>query len=98
MEFPRILYKYQAVSTHSVGNLASREVWFSRPASFNDPFDCAVQVVRAPISDGEFEEWFQSTRDACPSTELLAQFDARFAKLGSKDPAFRGEYPGGYSK
>jgi hypothetical protein len=44
MEHPEIthLYKYRAYNTHSLCILINRKVWFAKPGSFNDPFDCKI--------------------------------------------------------
>jgi len=39
---PAKLYKYQPCTDYSFGNLARRSVWFSKPETFNDPFDCDI--------------------------------------------------------
>lgn len=45
---PERLYKYQPFTTLSLANLKSRSIWFSRPTSFNDPFDCSISVLTQP--------------------------------------------------
>ena len=39
---PPLLYKYQPLTPNVKGNLAQRQLWFSMPENFNDPFDCAI--------------------------------------------------------
>lgn len=39
---PPRLFKYQRYDDQSLDNLEKRQVWFSSPANFNDPFDCGV--------------------------------------------------------
>ena len=60
------LYKYLPISTRSLGILTSGKIWYSKPAKFNDPFDCGldlsetmkieekIQVLRARM---QREEW-----------------------------------------
>lgn len=50
---PERLYKYQPVTAQTLQNLKRCTLWFSPPASFNDPFDCALKVVRAENIDFE---------------------------------------------
>lgn len=38
----KILYKYVAYNTYSLSILINRKVWFAKPDSFNDPFDCTI--------------------------------------------------------
>ena len=36
------LYKYRAYNAHSLSILINRKVWFAKPDSLNDPFDCKI--------------------------------------------------------
>jgi len=51
MSTPSHLYKYQRVSQYSLQSLADRTVWLSSPASFNDPFDCAINLDRNKLKE-----------------------------------------------
>ena len=55
---PPILFKYQAFTPDALSNLTSRQIWFSRPARFNDPFDCAIRVDRGPIADSDYQHLY----------------------------------------
>lgn len=46
MKHPEIksLYKYHGFNVNSMKCLIDEVVWFSRPASFNDPFDCGIYI------------------------------------------------------
>jgi hypothetical protein len=48
---PTRLYKFQPFTTLSLSNLKSRAIWFSRPTSFNDPFDCSTSTWTQPIGE-----------------------------------------------
>jgi hypothetical protein len=50
---PKLLYKYQPVTARSLENLKLKELWFSAPAAFNDPFDCALDVRFKQIDDDD---------------------------------------------
>jgi hypothetical protein len=56
---PKYLYKYQSFTVESITNLKNRQLWFSKPSSFNDPYDCAIRPD-ANISDKEYELIFLS--------------------------------------
>jgi hypothetical protein len=45
------LYKYQRVTQYSLQSLADQTVWLSSPASFNDPFDCAINLDRKKLAE-----------------------------------------------
>ena len=57
-KLPDRLYKYQPFTTQSLANLKRRQIWFSKPAAFNDPFDCAIDVVQPKLSDEDLRKWF----------------------------------------
>lgn len=38
------LYKYLPISTQSLSILTSGKIWYSKPAKFNDPFDCGLDL------------------------------------------------------
>lgn len=46
---PPKLYKYQAPSDRAFENLESATLWFADPTTFNDPFDCALDVMGLDI-------------------------------------------------
>lgn len=51
MRIPPFLYKYQSVTEYSLKSLAEGTVWMSSPASFNDPFDCAINLDRTKLKE-----------------------------------------------
>lgn len=51
MNTPSHLYKYQRVTPYSLQSLADETVWLSSPASFNDPFDCAINLDRKKMAE-----------------------------------------------
>ena len=46
MEYPKVthLYKYYAYNEYSLSVLINKEIWVSKPESFNDPFDCRIDL------------------------------------------------------
>lgn len=44
MKYPKIshLYKYRAYNARSLSIIENRKIWFAKPDSFNDPFDCKI--------------------------------------------------------
>lgn len=86
MQLPPVLYKYQAFTPASVGNLTTRQIWFSRPMCFNDPFDCAIRADRGAISDSDFARLYQEARSRYDDP---ASFDAQYSSPGANDPTFR---------
>ena len=50
MKVPTRLYKYRSASLQDITNLSAGKVWFSRPTRFNDPFDCAYDILIPELS------------------------------------------------
>lgn len=46
---PQLLYKYRSLDGDALGrvraSIITKQIWLSRPADFNDPFDCAPVVM-----------------------------------------------------
>ncbi|MBN1460109.1 MAG: DUF2971 domain-containing protein [Armatimonadetes bacterium] len=61
---PRFLYKYQSLDDHAhcLENLQRRQLFFQHPGEFDDPYDCAIQVVRAP-TDADIEQLLDLYKD-----------------------------------
>lgn len=52
------LYKYLPVSTRTLGIIDTRKIWYAKPAGFNDPFDCGLDLC----DDMKIEEKIQVLR------------------------------------
>lgn len=46
MNAPDSLYRYQALTAHSLASVINKTIWLAKPSSFNDPFDCAITLDR----------------------------------------------------
>jgi Protein of unknown function (DUF2971) len=55
-EIPARLYKYYRFNGQSLANLKKQTVYFAPPASFNDPYDCAIYPRIGVPSDVECEQ------------------------------------------
>lgn len=86
MPIPPILFKYQAFTPDALSNLTSRQIWFSRPARFNDPFDCAIRVDRGPIPDADCQRLFDHLREESGDSPA---FDKHYSPSASRNPRFR---------
>lgn len=86
MTIPPILFKYQAFTPDALSNLTSRQIWFSRPAIFNDPFDCAIRVDRGSIPDSDYQRLYELYRQEGGNP---AASEARYSPSASKKPEFR---------
>lgn len=63
---PERIYKYQPGSVGAITNLAAGRIWFSDPMRFNDPFDCAIDLI-----DKEIQAGFERS-DTADCIEVLA--------------------------
>ncbi len=49
---PKYIYRYQPPTIYALSNLSEAKLWFSDPASFNDPFDCLSDSIIASCEAG----------------------------------------------
>lgn len=69
-QLPSRLYKYQRFDAQTLANLKQASIWFSAPAQFNDPFDCALPVVNTDkLSDADFQQALDYVRQERPGLE-----------------------------
>jgi hypothetical protein len=45
MNVPTQLYKYRPVNEFTKDIVCNSRVWFAKPATLNDPFDCQINVT-----------------------------------------------------
>jgi len=83
---PRRLYKYQAVTARTLENLKLRTLWFSAPSCFNDPFDCALQVAHADLSEADLDRALAYVRSHAP---LAPSLEAQLTTSGRPSSTFR---------
>jgi len=67
---PRTLYKYQPITLHTLENLKAGSIWFSSPSAFNDPFDCAFQVIAPDLPQKDTERAIAWVRSHLPPEQL----------------------------
>jgi hypothetical protein len=81
---PKTLYKYQAITLETLENQKTRSIWFSSPSAFNDPFDCALQVISPDLSQMDTERALAWARLHVP-----AQYQAQIADQLQPSEEFR---------
>jgi len=96
MEYPQIkkLYKYYAYNEHSLKVLSNRQIWLADPRSFNDPFDCALNIKRTLSDDDCLRIFEENVREALSSPDLDNTGRLECKKLLErikKDKSFRDE-------
>lgn len=70
MSTPSHLYKYRSVTQYSLQSLADKKVWLSTPASFNDPFDCAINLDRSKLAESVAHAVETATQNAVVEESL----------------------------
>lgn len=69
---PRTLYKYRAFSTNTLRMLSEAEIYFAKPSTFNDPFDCNPSV-RCDVAPGDVERlWKHIALRTRPKVKAVA--------------------------
>ena len=76
---PSHLFKYQAVSARSLENLKARTLYFSTPSAFNDPFDCALELVMKDLDDDDLDRAYAHLRSRA---DLDPQLEAELTTDG----------------
>ncbi|ANB67870.1 hypothetical protein A6033_03875 [Aeromonas veronii] len=67
MSLPEYLYKYRPVNAMTLMSLLNTYNWFSKPSSFNDPFDCHIKISNKKISFKEYmDRYIHSTYNKIP--------------------------------
>lgn len=64
MKPPKTLFKYEAINTYSLRNLKNASLYFNKPSSFNDPFDCSIMLDSVNYSDEDLVRLFNNMIDA----------------------------------
>jgi hypothetical protein len=82
---PPRLYKYQRVDANSLSNLRARKLWFAAPHRFNDPFDCALQVIAPELDEKDLDRAVKYLRGRA---RLKQEFEAQMIRDGRATPEF----------
>jgi hypothetical protein len=83
---PPRLFKYQTLAPHSLTNIRQASIWFSAPSRFNDPFDCALSIVKTELSDSDFQRGLDYVRR---ETRMTPKLEAELCSAGEPTPRFR---------
>lgn len=63
---PQNLYKYQNFNNYTISNLKNNQLWFSKPNSFNDIYDCFFQADEESISKEQTIDYFRENHPEYP--------------------------------
>ena len=83
---PRKLYKYQPYNVQTLDNLKQRQLWFSNPIRFNDPFDYWISFDKSDLNDEEINAIYQKERQRYSNPEA---FDKLFMENGKPNDEYK---------
>jgi len=80
------LYKYAAIGEYTESNIMMNRLYFSTPASFNDPFECQISTrLSEEFGLSKMEKLKNLTR-AYLQQEMTGNFDAMFSYIRESNP------------
>jgi Protein of unknown function (DUF2971) len=80
MAMPKRLYKFRSASLQDITNLSAGKLWFSSPARFNDPFDCAYDVKLTEFSRDDCITLLDRASNGKCNATTLASYPDEFLK------------------
>ncbi|NOT35828.1 MAG: DUF2971 domain-containing protein [Saprospiraceae bacterium] len=57
-QIPQFAYKLRTINRYLFDILVNSEMWFAKPDSFNDPFDCAINLDMSGSSQEEINVYY----------------------------------------
>lgn len=84
---PSKLYKYQSYNAQNLDNLKNRQIWFSKPENFNDPFDCFVPNIKISkeINNDDLKNLYEFFKNEIPKIDTP---DTEFLTTGIPNENF----------
>lgn len=95
MGLPPKLYKYQSFTTLNMKALKDQQIFFSRSADFNDPFDCSASAPKFPLSEKEYQEIYDSQLAHLSSARDKRELEAKYISNGKLNGQYRSEVASG---
>lgn len=71
MSLPGKLYKYESFNTYSLANLQNNQIFFSKPITFNDPFDCSLGFDVSKLTESEIQTILNENEFDVPKSDEL---------------------------
>lgn len=62
MDKPKYVYQYQPCEKDRLISLENRQIWFSKPSHFNDPYDCTIRIDKKEWSGDELRKIYECFR------------------------------------
>lgn len=88
---PHKLYKYQPFNQYSLINLIKRQLYFSKPENFNDPYDCdpPFRIAKTNRTEKNMNSLFTRIRNSMTDTTA---FDAKYLTKDKPNKRFEREF------
>lgn len=93
---PPKLYKYQPYNVQTLDNLKDRRIWFSKTASFNDPFDGLTGYNIEKVTEEEWQALVDFFRKKWPKGDT--DFDRIHLTNGKPNEILKGKALQGYKQ
>jgi hypothetical protein len=59
-QLPQFVYRMRSVNRYLFDTLINREMWFSNPSDFNDPFDCDINMTFNDSPNSSIQHYFET--------------------------------------
>jgi hypothetical protein len=93
---PLTLYKYQSFDQYALINLIKRQLYFSKPANFNDPFDCnpPFEIVKDYRTEKNLKAFYEKIKKYEIAKSGLADsfFDIQYMRDGKPNKRFERDF------
>ena len=84
MDDDYLYFKFRKIDKHLIESLVSRELYFAKPDTLNDPFDCRLDLEKSFTHAASSATDAQATKlkEALSSPKLLKQWETQFSSVG----------------
>ncbi len=59
-QLPQFVYKMRSINRYLFDTLINKEIWFSNPSDFNDPFDCDINMTFNDSEHSSIQSYFDN--------------------------------------
>lgn len=88
MPLPDKIYKYQKFDTLSISNLKNQQIYFSDPAVFNDPYDCALEFDSEKLDENQYKVLMKEYLEEIFDIEILERIRVEYGEHYELDEEF----------
>jgi hypothetical protein len=59
-QLPQFVYRMRSINRYLFDTLINKEMWFSNPSDFNDPFDCDINMTFNDSEHSSIQNYFDN--------------------------------------